>query len=394
MKMRKLFAGIGLASLLLASCIQDEALNKEAAIDGCTGTYIQQATIDSYQFTIQLYVSRAANPSSIEIDFKIPYGATIAPVSAEKGDHGSFYDFSKSKTREFEVISEDQAFRARYSITVHIDVEMPERYSFETLNAINPYHVFYEQYFEEVEGEEEPIRYRLEWASGNPGYNLTSMANSPLDFPTVQVDGGWKNTKAVKLTTCDTGSFGEGVHMPIAAGNLFIGDFDLANALKAPRQATHFGFPFFKKPIKLEGYYKFKRGAIFSENGQAQPGKQDECDIYGVFYETDDQLQTLDGDNSLTSDRIVSIARFHADSQTSYLPESESSYLPETNEWTKFELPFVLKNGKSIDKTKLEEGKYKLAIVFSSSVDGAFFKGAIGSTLHIDEVKLTTENVK
>ena len=43
--------------LAVASCIQDEAQNVEAAIDGCSGNHIQQYLIDRNDFTIQLYVS-------------------------------------------------------------------------------------------------------------------------------------------------------------------------------------------------------------------------------------------------------------------------------------------------------------------------------------------------
>ena len=48
--------------------------------------------------------------------------------------------------------------------------------------------------------------------------------------------------------------------------------------------------------------------------------------------------------------------------------------------------------GRVIDDTKLKNGEYKLGIVFSSSVDGAFFKGAVGSTLYVDEVELICED--
>ena len=44
--------------------------------------------------------------------------------------------------------------------------------------------------------------------------------------------------------------------------------------------------------------------------------------------------------------------------------------------------------GKFIDKEKLKDGKYNVAIVFTSSLEGAYFNGAIGSTLLIDEVEL------
>ena len=40
----------------------------------------------------------------------------------------------------------------------------------------------------------------------------------------------------------------------------------------------------------------------------------------------------------------------------------------------------------------LKNGKYKLAIVFSSSIMGAYFEGAVGSELWIDEVEIKYEN--
>ena len=45
MKLRNVSAGIVLC-LTMISCIQDEALNVEAAIDGCSGTNIQLSTIN------------------------------------------------------------------------------------------------------------------------------------------------------------------------------------------------------------------------------------------------------------------------------------------------------------------------------------------------------------
>lgn len=43
---------------------------------------------------------------------------------------------------------------------------------------------------------------------------------------------------------------------------------------------------------------------------------------------------------------------------------------------------------KFIDKEKLRNGKYNIAIVFTSSLEGDHFNGAIGSTLLIDEAEL------
>ena len=62
----------------------------------------------------------------------------------------------------------------------------------------------------------------------------------------------------------------------------------------------------------------------------------------------------------------------------------------ETDKWTRFSIPF--KKLKPIDKQKLREGKYSLAIIMSSSKDGATFNGAVGSTLYVDELQLFCDN--
>ena len=89
----------------------------------------------------------------------------------------------------------------------------------------------------------------------------------------------------------------------------------------------------------------------------------------------------LDGSNSLTSENIVAKAQI-----------SEEDAV-ETDEWTAFELPFEPMNGKEINKSKLQNCKYKLSIVLSSSVEGAYFKGAVGSTLYVDELELISEEI-
>lgn len=384
MNLKTFIVGAGLLTFSLASCIQDEALNQEAAIDGCTGSHIQQATINAENHTIQLYVSGGVNLQRVEIHFELPEGATVAPLTNSRGDEAPFYNFSEKQTRQFKVVSEDQANTAVYQVSLW-QTQLPTKYHFELLSSENPYHILYEI----QDGK------RLEWASGNPGFKLTGQAggeNAALNYPTVQMkDGGSDGGKYVKLETKDTGPFGAMASMYIAAGNLFIGSFDVKSALSNPLTATQFGFPFFEEPVSLEGYYKFQRGAVYEENNTPVPGMQDECDIYGVLYEVDEKVNSLDGGNSLTSDRIVLMARFKADQGAQYEPAVKGDYLPEKKEWTKFKFPFVARNGKTVDAEKLKKGGYKLAIVFSSSVNGNYFKGAIGSTLCVDEVTLTVK---
>ena len=369
MKIKSVIAGIMLC-LAVTSCIQNEALNVEAAIDGCSGSDIQQCLIDPNEFTVQLYASRAADPSKININFNLPAGASIVPVQRFTEDGINTYNFKDENPRLFKVTSEDGAFSATYTIRLW-QTEMPFTYDFETLSSDNPYHKFTED-----NPSSGPIIRRLELASGNPGFELTKMAKAPDGYPTVQVNGGVDGGKCVKLETKDTGSFGSMVKMYIAAGNLFIGSFEVGQALSGnAMKATHFGFPFFYYPLRLEGWYKYKAGPTFSSKGKPVEGRKDECDIYGVLYETDDNVQFLDGSTSLNSPNIVALAR-------------NIKELPETDIWKQFNFKFEPQNGKSIDPDKLGKGIYKLAIVFSSSVDGAKFEGAVGSTLYIDKVTI------
>ena len=369
MKIKSVIAGIMLC-LAVTSCIQNEALNVEAAIDGCSGSDIQQCLIDPNEFTVQLYASRAADPSKININFNLPAGASIVPVQRFTEDGINTYNFKDENPRLFKVTSEDGAFSAIYTIRLW-QTEMPFTYDFETLSSDNPYHKFTED-----NPSSGTIIRRLELASGNPGFELTKMAKAPDGYPTVQVNGGVDGGKCVKLETKDTGSFGSMVKMYIAAGNLFIGSFEVGQALSGNEmKATHFGFPFFYYPLRLEGWYKYKAGPTFSSKGKPVEGRKDECDIYGVLYETDDNVQFLDGSTSLNSPNIVALAR-------------NIKELPETDIWKQFNFKFEPQNGKSIDPDKLGKGIYKLAIVFSSSVDGAKFEGAVGSTLYIDKVTI------
>ena len=369
MKIKSVIAGIMLC-LAVTSCIQNEALNVEAAIDGCSGSDIQQCLIDPNEFTVQLYASRAADPSKININFNLPAGASIVPVQRFTEDGINTYNFKDENPRLFKVTSEDGAFSAIYTIRLW-QTEMPFTYDFETLSSDNPYHKFTED-----NPSSGTIIRRLELASGNPGFELTKMAKAPDGYPTVQVNGGVDGGKCVKLETKDTGSFGSMVKMYIAAVNLFIGSFEVGQALSGnAMKATHFGFPFFYYPLRLEGWYKYKAGPTFSSKGKPVEGRKDECDIYGVLYETDDNVQFLDGSTSLNSPNIVALAR-------------NIKELPETDIWKQFNFKFEPQNGKSIDPDKLGKGIYKLAIVFSSSVDGAKFEGAVGSTLYIDKVTI------
>lgn len=385
MKIKNVLTSLTLC-LAMASCIQDEALNVEAAIDGCSGSNIQLSTINASSKTVSLYVSKSTDLKALEIKFELPVGANIEPVQTMANDDAPKYDFSTSQVpitsnqtleqyqRKFKVTSESGTIEATYTINVIIS-ELPTQYHFETLESgSSDYHILYELNLDKAE--------ILQWASGNPGFKLTGMAKTSLDYPTMQTEG-YLGTKGVKLETKSTGNFGSTVKMPIAAGNLFIGSFDTNHALTAPKAATKFGFPFFKHPKSLTGYYKFKAGGDYVSGvdekrnpvyDETMKGK-DKGDIYAILYEANNVDVFLDGSIDFDDPKIVSIARIVS--------------TEETSTWTYFNLPFEKR--KAIDEASLAAGTYKLAVVFSSSIKGADFKGSVGSTLWIDEVTIHCE---
>lgn len=379
MKRTGLYLVIG---LLCFSCIRKEAANSEADIETCVILNDQKMPDLNIKGNVIIGNTRVvaqATPiidlTKLALDVTLTEGATISPDPREVRDY--------SRPQSFVVTSEDGEWQKTYQVSVDT-FDLPVTYTFELaeLNRDNKYNIFYET----IDGHGANFRQDI-WASGNGGYAITGVAKRPEEFPTVSVLAG-KKGKGVRLETKSTGGFGEMVKMPIAAGNLFIGDFQVANATSKPLEATRFGMPFGKKPVRLTGWYKAKRGKQLTTvglDGKAVPidGK-DACDIYAVLYESEGLNQkTLDGANVLSSENIVALARLKEAKM--YEPEVELL----TKEYEPFDIAFEYK--KTFDEEKSKQYKYNLAVVFTSSIQGAYFIGAVGSVLYVDEVQVVCE---
>lgn len=358
------------------SCIRKEAPNAEADITGCTlpGNVLVQDTIDvdvSYDKSLNAYpiyiqVKKGTDCSQLALVFTLTPGATIEPES------GSTQDFS-SPVR-YTVTSEDGQWHRTYSISIEEEKvqEIPTTFHFEDTRIENGYYVFYET----SENQE------LTWASGNGGFRLAINNADASEYPTTVEEAGYSG-KCAKLVTRTTGSLGAMVGMPIAAGNLFIGKFNLSNALSNPLKATQLGTTFYHKPLKIKGYYKYTPGDKFYANG-SYTNQVDKFDIYAIFYENKDEngesvmldgtLPVLNYENS----NLVALAQFN-DTQV-------------YNSWQSFEISFDYDRfQKTVDTDRLNAGEYNISIVISSSKDGATFEGAPGSTLWIDELNIIYE---
>ena len=369
-------------ALALSSCFKDEAPNAECDIieaslhvDNPTDIFYNPTdTLVRVLYTddnISFSVRRKADLTALAPTFRITDGATISPAS------GSVHDFSKGPVI-YTVTSEDKEWSRSYKVSFIPVI----RTSKDTLSFnFEDYHLdSKDKYYIWCEEHEDGNMYD-DWATGNAGYGLTNGSAGPEAYPSTVLDEGYEG-KGVKLVTCSTGPFGQMVKLPLAAGNLFLGTFDMSIALKTPRLATGFGLPFDKKPKTFTGYYKYTPGEKFQNKDESiVDGKVDEASVYAILYRNHDEdgnPVVLNGDNVQTSPLIVA--------------KAIAANIVPTDKWTQFTVDFSYL--KDFDLDLLENRGYNLAVVFSSSADGAFFQGAIGSTLCIDNVKIICETVE
>ncbi len=362
-----------LSPLLLLSCISDEPLNSECDIIGVelVGNKLNRAPIISNDKVVLIVKNDVSLIQPLSPVFTLTPGATIEPAN------GTPLVFLFPQT--YKVTSEDGKWSKTYTVEVQKNNSVNLDYSFENVRLVNALGGLcsYDEFYETDASGKEPFA----WASANSAFAMTLQASAPETFPTYQGSDGVSG-KCVVLTTRSTGNFGGRVGKPIAAGNLFMGQFVGENAVKEPLKATHFGIPFRRVPSSFSGVYKYTPGETYCEpdaDGKLVPvpGKTDMFNLYLVMFETSEKVQWLDGTNVLAEDNPNIIG-------TAEIPDRHAS-----DDWVEFSVPFRLRPGKSFDRDKLKAGLYSMAVVMSSSQDGDYFCGAIGSTLCVDELHIT-----
>lgn len=363
-------------STTLISCIKDEPLNSECDIEtvtvrcpnpenaffNLTDTMQKVSSADS---VITFSVRNNADLSNATLHITTTDGATITTTSDTQPEVG--------KDLHYTITSQDGNWHRSYTVKfvpVTHTVNDTIKYDFENYELepkTSAYYVWHNVLPDGTLGND--------WSTGNPGFKISRSSAKPDEYPTVPLPEGYDGA-GIKLVTRDTGGFGAMVNMRLAAGNFFLGTFDVSNALKDAMKATRFGVGFDKKPIKFTGYYQYTPGAKFQDrSGKEVAGRVDEGSIYAVFYRNHDSqgnVVMLDGNDVLTSSQIVAIAQVQS--------------VTTTSGWTYFEIPFNYSEG--IDNTLLANRGYNLTLVFSSSTNGATFEGAVGSELLVDKVRV------
>jgi len=156
--------------------------------------------------------------------------------------------------------------------------------------------------------------------------------------------------------------------IPLTAATLFTGSFNLSGAIANPtnpKKATNFGTPFAHSPKAFKIKYKYSAGKWYKQatlknssnifggfEEEGIPG-EDQCAIYAI-------LEKREGD-SVTE---IAKAELYSNSTEDELIESIVSF----NYTSQFSPTHI-------------------TVVFSSSKDGDLWKGAVGSTLVIDDLE-------
>lgn len=367
----------GLMMVLTTSCFGDEPANCEADIEAAI-LHVNNPESFFYQLTDSLQhvmstdtaivftVKGNADVTALSPRFTLTPGATISPAN------GSTHDFSNGPVK-YVVTSQDGKWTRCYTVkivpTVHTVADTLafdfEHYELET--ASGRYYTWHNLLHDGTLGND--------WATANAGYRISMSTAAPMDYPTTPVINGYDGA-AVCLRTSDTGPFGKMANKRLAAGNLFLGTFDIQIAMSDHLHATRFGIPFTSRPESFTGYYTFEPGDFVQDfYGNPIPNRTDSADIYAVFYRNHDAAGNevvLYGDNVLTSEQIVAIA--------------ELDYVEPTTQWKAWNVKFEYLE--DVDEELLANRGYSLAIVFSSSSAGGSFTGAIGSRLCVDKVRL------
>lgn len=353
-----------------------------------TGSENSEAKITAFTFDSQFVTEQPViNEEEGTIIFKVDEKATAADLSAlvpviaiSEGavvtpGSGEAKDFSNGNRVAYTVLSEDYSQTKTYTAFV-ADTQKVKEYSFD-------------EWSKDISNNEESLQYPVIgtdykkplWASCNAAVmmikawgNLPGLGSGIIytgDYPVRPTDDAISGQAVLMESVFTTG--GTIMQQPVpkvTAATAFLGNFNSFAALDGAMKSTEFGILFPDKPLEVKGSFKYTSGTPFYNKEGAEVDKKDECAISAVLYEVQNEKETLNGENIYTAENIVASAMFNSGDQQEYTPFS-----------------LKLTYHKEYDATK----KYKFAVIFSASKDGANYEAAVGSKLFVDNVSIISE---
>lgn len=333
------------------SCNDDNnAVSDKAELTGFTvsasGGFTPVKTfIDTEKGEVQVFTSGDLNtltfPLSLKAEIEISDGATVEPASGATITLKDPEDFARIK-----ITSEDGSNESEYIFTIR-DRQIP--------NAE------FENWFQETGMNSQPFqqpgRYKEStvWATANMGTSIYSI------YGTTPVTEA--NSKAIKIESVST------IGMPLIAGALYIGEFDINSAMKDPTNpvaAAKLGIPFYERPKSVKFKYKYKAGNQLIQAVPKQPGN-----LFGGF-----DIFTLQGKDKFGME--IALEKREGENVT-VIAKTNFQSDQEVENLTEKILPFTYLS---------TETPTHFYISFSPSFDGGTFKGAVGSALTIDDIEI------
>ena len=193
------------------------------------------------------------------------------------------------------------------------------------------------------------------WATANNGTSIYGVhCTQPVTIG---------NNTVAEITT------GETSLIPITAGTLFTGKFDVNGAINNPtdpQKATLFGIPFTLRPNALKFKYTYQPGSRYIQATLNNP-----TNIFGGFTVAD-----IAGEDMFTAFVILEV---RDETMVTEVGSADFTSGELQEEFAELVIP--------ITYTSSEKPTH-ISVVFSSSKDGDLFTGAVGSTLAIDDLEL------
>lgn len=341
---------IVLIALSFAGCKKSQAPQNPTITDYTVTSVSQSASlpdtviIDEDNKTISLMFSNPLSsvtyPLSVTATFNLAEGSTAEPAS------GSTLTFANADALSDYVVTASDGVEVTYTVSLR-DKQIPDS-DFETwylatgLNSAS----FYDP------GISADNTY---WATANMGTSSFGV------YCTTPVTSG--GNTVVKIETGQTSL------VPITAGTIFNGRFDVNGALSHPtdpKQATTFGIPYSFRPYSFSFNYTYQPGSQYIQATLKNPNN-----IFGGFTVTN-----ISGTDSFTA---YAVLERRTPSETTEIARATLTSSAVQSVMTTAVVPFTYSSA---------ERPTHIYIVFSSSKDGDLWKGAVGSTLTIDNVEI------
>ncbi|MFP4025437.1 MAG: PCMD domain-containing protein [Thiohalospira sp.] len=334
---------------LLVSCNEEESSNADIvdfSVTNLSNDALVLTDIEINSVLNKVFIffdndfSQQTFPLKINVDIKLSSGAKTHSIT-----NGELNFTSADEVKHFMVEAEDGTIKDWYIFLIHKQIQNSDFESWFTNVGMNG-----KEYKEIGSSIVESL-----WATANMGTSMyTKYGTQPV----------YDEEETLVQIKTESNS-----QIPITAGTLFTGRFNISGAIANPtdpKKATNFGIPFRHKPKAMQINFKYHAGENYIQATLNNPDNifggftvteidgEDQCSVYAI-------LENRDGNET------IEIAR--AEMQTSTTDDILSTT----------EISFDYKT---------DDSPTHITIVFTSSKSGDLWRGAVGSTLIVDKLEM------